>query len=196
MFPALALALLVVTAGSPPKRPTQGAIARAIAHASPTMVDVIGPKKAGTGTGVIVSSQGHVVTSVDFVKLEDAEVARGGKAPERTAVTFSDAGLGLALLRLDVSAEQHAAAVRLEPPSKQEWLIALVRAKKGGLKAELTQVLSARGTHRILDGVFPPGTPLYDGKGRLVAMTISHGRAVPVSALRKALGVVARQGNP
>src|SRR5437660_687369 len=121
----LALALLAAT---PTPRPTSGALRRAFEAGCAALVDVQSAR--GKGFGVLVGSGGEVLTSVDFVGLEDAKVKIAGQV-HPAQVRFAEAELGVALLSVRAAGPFHAVAVRAGGPPSEGWVVAVARGKAG-----------------------------------------------------------------
>lgn len=206
MMRATALALFYAFSAQPPGRPTHAALRKVFENNRATVVGVVGPKRSGSG--VLVAANGYVATSVELVGLDQAKV-RLGEVELPAKVLAADARLKLALLRIDLArgadvamAATRAAAVRMESRfTRGEWLVGISRSDRGQLSPVLGQVVRAPGEGRpFLETDLPvrPGTPLFDDKGRLVAIAVQRrgkwgSRALPSLAV-KALADSAGEG--
>lgn len=183
----VALSLAVPALAGPP---TRAALRKAFEVNRGSVVEVVGPHRSGVG--VLVGASGQVLTSVDFVGLERATVRRDGRElPAK--VRLANAGLKVALVEIDPPGEYPATAVRLTEPGEGDWLVAISRSRKGALSPEVAQVTraSSEATPFVeLDRPLPAGTPLFDDKGRLVAVVVVSGgrgrfaRALPLPAVK------------
>jgi hypothetical protein len=187
VFFAALLATPHVTESRP--RPTQAALRRAFENNRSSIVEVIGPKRSGIG--VIVGAAGQVLTSVEYVGRYQAKVKVGGQ--ELAArVVMADARLKVALLEMAVPGSFRSVAVKLqESLPAGSWLLALVRPngrKPSVLVGKVRQSNLDRPPFAELDLALSAGHPLFDERGRLVALVVQrNGRRgssiVPVSAL-------------
>ncbi|MHB8873702.1 MAG: trypsin-like peptidase domain-containing protein [Myxococcaceae bacterium] len=195
---ALALLLAAPIALAGPK-PTSAALRKAFEANRPTVVQVIGPRRAGAG--VMVGAGGQVVTSVDYSGLESAKVrlsADGGELP--ATVLLADASLGVVVLQLDGPGEFRAAAVKLDATfAKGDWLVGIQRKPDGTLTPLAGQIFSgpsARSRFVETDLPLPAGSPVFDPQGRLVAVTVKlrgrlSSRALPIAAVKLQLAAEA-----
>ncbi len=188
---ALPLALGALAEASP--RPTHAALRKAFEANRATVVQVRGPR--GTGPGVMVGADGHVVTSVDYSGLEAATVKLGEQElPAR--VLLANAKLGVVVLQLETPGAFRAAAVRLDATfSKGDWLVGVARRRDGSLEPTAGQVFSgpsAESPFVETDLPVPSGSPLFDAQGRLVAVIVKRrgrlsSRALPMAAIKLTL---------
>ena len=185
-----ALVLLAVVALCPPALagpPTRAALRKAFEANRPTLVEVVGPRRSGTG--VMVGTSGQVLTSVEFVGLEKAKIRRDGQE-SAAKVRLANAALKVALVELEPPGEYPATAVRLTEPAEGDWLVAILRSRKGELSPVLAQVARAsseRSPFLELDRPLAAGTPLFDAQGKLVALSVGgarRARALPIPALK------------
>jgi len=186
LVPLLLLFSSAVDAGPPP---TRAALRKAFEANHATLVEVVGLRH--TGPGVLVGSAGKILTSVDFVKGERATVRREGQLLS-AKVRLASKALKVALLEIDPPGAYPSTAVRLgEGPDGGDWLVALVQPRKGEAAPVLAQVVHpAREGEASLSvmATLPHGTPLFDDKGRLVAVVTGGGgglsRALTVLRLK------------
>ena len=180
-MPAALLALSLAAAPS-----------QAVEALSASLVEVAGPR--ARGAGVVVSAEGHVLTSVRFVGLDAAAVHAGGERREGT-VLAADGRLGVAVVRAAGSGWRAAPAGGTGEAKKGDRLVAVTRSP-GGAVAHPGSVLKPPTERRPFletDLRHPPGTPLFDPRGRLVAVLVdARGRALPVAAVRGLLTREAR----
>ncbi len=157
---------------------------------SAALVEVSGPR--ARGAGVVVGADGQVLTSVRFVGLDEASVTAGGEK-HRGEVLAADARLGVAVVKAGGGPWVAAAARQRGDCKKGERLVAITRAATGkeGPVAQVVTVLSLGTEARPFlhtDLRAAPGTPLFDARGRLVAVLVDgRGRALPVSQVRRLL---------
>jgi S1-C subfamily serine protease len=171
--------------------PTSAALHRAWTAAAPTLVEVHGPHR--TGPGFLVASSGEVLTTVDFVGLDAAEVVVDGKAyPAKVRV--AKARLKLAVLSITREEPFRALAAELSPPLPGDWVIGVTRGRKGVFSPHLGQVLFAatdREPFVRTDLAASPGTPLLDARGRLLGLVVDSkgagARAVPLPVVKSEL---------
>lgn len=174
-------------------RPTQAALRRAFENNRSSMVEVIGPKRSGIG--VIVGAAGQVLTSVEYVGLNEAKVKyRGQELAAR--VLIADARLKLALLEMAVPGSFPSVAVKLQESLPEgSWLLALVHPngrKPSVLVGKVRKSNRDRSPFAEMDLALSAGHPLFDERGRLVALVVQRNgkRAstiVPVSSLKAQL---------
>lgn len=155
-------------------------------------MEVIGPH--ASGAGVIVAENGQVLTSVDFVGLNDARV-RIGTALFPAKVLIATADLQIALVGVDPPSHFPAVAVDSSAFLKKgNWIFGIRRSKNGALIPVLGKVTrSADQRNPFLEGDFslPEGSPLFDARGRLVAVAVRpvrrRLRALPIAAVKSQL---------
>lgn len=194
------LLLLLATCAFAAERPTPAAMRKAYLANQPSVVKVEGglKKKQKSGPGVIVSREGHVVTSVDYVSLDSATLYVGDEAIP-VDVVLADAKLKIAVVK-PRAGEYPASAVNADVTVKtKDWLVAIGRTKDGAFDPKAGQVLKVNALFFETDIFLPAGTPLYDPKGRLVAVLITNkGRALPIAVVKLKLSEAMRlsQGTP
>ncbi|HLL55946.1 MAG TPA: serine protease [Myxococcaceae bacterium] len=197
LFVGVAPGLVAAPAFAEPP-PTRAALRKAFEANRDTVVEVVGPRRKGTG--VLVGRTGQVLTSVDFVGLDAARVRRDGQ--ERAArVLLANAALRIAVVEIDPPGEYPATAVQLnQPPAVGDWVVAISRTKKGAVSPVLGQVMRAPSERsaflEVQGGAMSPGTPLFDARGKLVAVVVGSGggraRALPVPAIKERLAMESR----
>lgn len=184
--------LLVITAlllASPTDRPTHAALRKAFEQNADTLVQVSGGRSSGTG--VVVGADGHIVTTVDHVGLYEAKVKLGGReVPAR--VLSANAWLKIAVLTIDSPAK--APAVRADAPlARGAWLVGIQQAKTPTpIAGRIVAGRSRRSPFIVTDLPLPPGSPLFDPRGRLVAIVVERvgrigSKALPISAVQAQL---------
>lgn len=178
-----------VGAFASPRAPTHAAVRRAVEQNQAALVQVRGPRAAGPG--VVVGQDGEVLTSVQYVSLEDARVKVAGV--ERPAkVLAANAALKVAVVELRPEAPLKASAVRMvEELEAGTWLIGLWRDKKGVVRPALGQVRRSRQGFLETSVYLRSGGPLYDAQGRLVALCVQWRKrgclALPIPAVKSEL---------
>ncbi len=177
--------LLLVLAG----RPTDAALRKAFERNRESVVTVTGQGRKGAG--VVVGADGHIVTSVSYVGLTEAKVTVGDRELSAKVVS-ADARLQVAVLQLADAGAMRAAPVRLNrPPAKGEWLVGIRLTSKGALSPLAGRVTVAPGGQAPFfetDLPLPPGSPLFDASGKLVAISVqrrgSGSKALPIGAVK------------
>ncbi|MFZ5470536.1 MAG: S1 family peptidase [Myxococcota bacterium] len=197
MLPRLCLTLFLVPSLAFAS-PTRAALRKAFEVASPSVLEVVGPRRSGAG--VVVSADGHVVTSVDYVSLEEAQVRLSDKTLSAKVVA-ADGRLKVAVVKLaPEDAPYRATAVRLSETARAGELLVAVTRKKGNSPAptvtQVTRAADEKTPFIEAAHLFPPGSPLFDGKGRLVAVAVGRRgkrtHALPVTAIKTLLEAAAR----
>ncbi len=193
----LSLSLLVTSAwASPPPRPSDGALRRAWERNAHTVVEV-SRADGRRGAGVIVGAGGHIATSTHNVDFESATVHMEGRTL-RARVIAADARTRVALLELSLpdghpplrAPEAHLTASLVQA----RWLVGIAPSREAGAATrpaagKILQPVSAPRPHLIAGLALPPGSPLFDERGRLVALVVERaGRhaslAVPLSTVQ------------
>jgi hypothetical protein len=166
-----------------------------------SVVRVHGPKRAGPG--VIVGSAGQVLTSVDHVSLETADVEFNGQRVTGS-VMLANASLKVAVVAAP-SGTWPSVPVKVLPEGLAgQWLIGVIQGR-GKKAVSLPFTAVARGTKGgatepfvDVDLPLPPGSPLFDVSGRLVALVVQRRgggcRALPLASVK--LQLTATAGNP
>lgn len=180
---SLLLSSSVAFAAAP--KPTPASLRKAFEANAGHVVKVKGPRKSGPG--VVVSADGHVVTSTEYVSLDAAKVV-SADGELSAGVVFADAALKVAVLKTE--ATMSASPVDLDKTiATGDWLLAIGHTKDGAADPKVGQVLRTdRAPFIETDLFFPAGTPLYDPKGKLVAVLVtSKGRALPMQVVKAKL---------
>jgi hypothetical protein len=151
-----------------------------------------------SGPGVIAGAGGQVLTSVNQVGLEEAQVlVDDTEHPAR--VVAANARLKIAVLQIGGSNEKQwqAAAVREEPLPRGTWLVGALppkgsRKSPSPLAGRVVKEASPSSPFLMTDFPLPPGSPLFDVRGRLVAVVVEYAgrigsRALPIAAVRREL---------
>jgi S1-C subfamily serine protease len=187
MSPGLALALaLALSAGT---RPSSARLRAAFETNQAAVIEVVGQK--GSGSGVVVGARGQVLTAVQFVSLEDARLKVDGRELG-AKVVLADATLKIALVQADGDGEWAAAAVRAEGKlSRGDWLVGIGRTRKGALEpsaGQVTREADEQNPFVDTDLGLAPGSPLFDEKGRLVALCVQRltagSRVLPIERVK------------
>lgn len=163
-----------------------------------SVVRVHGPRRAGPG--VIVGSAGQVLTSVEHVSLEAAEVEFGGQRLT-SSVVLANAALKIAVVAAP-SGTYPSVPVKVLPEGLAgQWLIGVIQGR-GKKAVSLPFTAVARGTKESpfvdVDLPLQPGSPLFDVSGRLVALVVQRRnggcRALPLASVKLQLASTA--GSP
>lgn len=192
----LCLALTAQAAGA--ERPTRADLQRAVELHERSVVRVLAPRRAGPG--VIVGTEGQVLTAVDHVSLETTEVEFAGQRLP-ASVLLANAYLKVAVIAAP-SGTYPSVPVRVSAESLEgQWLIGTApgRGKKAPAQPFTAVAQRARQEPFVdVDLPFMPGTPLFDVQGRLVAVVVQRRaggcRALPLSAVKLQLASAA--GSP
>jgi len=199
-----AIAALLLAAAA--RKPTNAALRKAFENNVQAVVEVVGPHKSGPG--VVVGAGGQVLTSVDYVSLEEATVKVDGR-PLRARVVMANASLKAAVVAVEVpaAAPDAGAPPAFRPPAVRldetfvagTELLAIVRDQEGALAPRLVEVSRGRQVTSPfveVNASLPNGTPLFDPQGRLVAMAVqrrkSSARALPVPEVKGQLAEAAK----
>jgi hypothetical protein len=201
---SLVLALLLTGAAprtpTAPSRPTDASLRRAWERNAHTVVEVAG--KRGRGAGVIVGADGHIATSTHNVDLYEARVLLGGR--EVTAkVVSADARTRIAILQVPLAdgAPLRAPEARLDAHLVRAlWLVGISPAPgKSGTRPSAGQILQAPADarpHFLVNLPLPPGSPLFDERGRLVALVVERvGRSGALAVPLRRVQAQALQGD-
>jgi hypothetical protein len=168
-----------------------------IEQARPSLVEVFGKKTKGAG--VILSTQGHVVTSPRALpKGSDKVSVRIGQSVLEAKILLVDNDTQMAVLALPQTTEYPTAAVRLEAKlSRGAWMIGIERTRKGqasGKLGHLKTLATVKQPLLKLDFEMAPGSPVLDSSGKVVAVMVGPGAksktAVPVDRLKEQLTAV------
>jgi len=168
------------------------------------MVEILGKKG---GPGVVVSSQGHVVTSPSYLTRGAATVrVKVGTDVLDAKVVLVDPSLALAVLALPPGMEYPSAAVRLDAaPLKGAWVVGIDRGPKGKWIPRLERVKKPAAATRALHEMnftLSPGCPILDSTGKvlgvMVGKTQNSAHALPMDRLKQELSAVlsAQAGAP
>ncbi|QSQ16439.1 MXAN_2756 family trypsin-like serine endoprotease [Myxococcus landrumensis] len=183
LFPlALALCLgALPAAASDSGRPSRADLQRVMEHHRRSVVKILGPRRAATG--VFVGTAGQVLTSLEpvgeeYVGLSVATVEHSGQAlPAR--VLLANAALKVAVVAAP-EGTYPAVPVRLlkEGDSLEgHWLVGVVPgARNRPEKPETAQATRAPAPFYDVPLALPPGSPVFDSDGRLVAVVVQRTR--------------------
>jgi hypothetical protein len=191
---SLLVLLFLAASASGAERPSRADLQQALELYSRSVVRVQGPR--ASGLGVIVGTDGQVLTSVNHVSLETAQVRFDGQTLPATVV-MANASLKVALVAAPAgtypAVPVHASA---DSPVGQ-WLIG-VTPERGKQRARPVSGQARKAPEPFIDVdvALPPGSPLFDTKGRLVAVSVQRRgpgcRALPIEAVKRQLTRVAR----
>jgi hypothetical protein len=188
--PLLALVLvLLATGASAEDRPSRADLQKALGLYERSVVRVRGPREAGPG--VIVGTEGQVLTSVRHVSLEAAQVEYDGRTLPATVV-LANGYLKVAVVAAPAG-EYPAAPVRVATGSPVgQWLIGIIPGR-GKQKERPSSALARKAPAPFFDVdlALPPGSPLFDTQGRLVAVSVQRRgrgcRALPLDIVKQQL---------
>jgi hypothetical protein len=180
---------LFATSASAEDRPSRADLQRALALHERSVVRVRGPREAGPG--IIVGTEGQVLTSVRHVSLDAAQVEYDGRTLPATVV-LANAYLKVAVVAAPAGTYPAAAVKPNTGTLTGQWLIGIVPGK-GKRKDTPVSALARKGPAPFFDVnlALPPGSPLYDETGRLVAVSVQRKgrgcRALPLDVVRQQL---------
>jgi hypothetical protein len=195
---ALLLCVSLTAPASAAEPPSRAALQRVLELYERSVVRVHGPRRAGPG--IFVGSAGQVLTSVEHVSLESAEVEHGGQRLP-ASVVLANAYLKIAVVAAP-SGTYPSAPVRMPPKGLDgQWLIGVVPGRGKQAARPFTAVARAAKAPFIdVDLPFLPGSPLFDAGGRLVAVVVERRtggcRALPLAAVKLQLSSVSAAGSP
>lgn len=191
----LCLALTARAAGA--ERPTRADLQKAVELHERSVVRVLAPRRAGPG--VIVGTEGQVLTAVEHVSLETTEVEfEGQRLP--ASVLLANAYLKVAVIAAP-SGTYPSVPVKVSAEGLDgQWLIGVIRGRGKKASSQPFTAVARRARQEPfleVDIPFTPGTPLFDVKGRLAAVVVQRRaggcRALPLSAVK--LQLAAREGS-
>lgn len=195
------LLFLAATSAFAATKPTPATMRKAYQVNQPAVVKVEGgpsKKKIRSGPGVIVSRDGHVITSVDYVSIDSATLHIGDEVIPADVIV-ADAKMKIAVVK-PRAGEYPASAVNADAKlANGDWLIAVGRKKDGSFDPKAGQILKVGATFFETDIFLPQGTPLYDPKGRLVGVLVTNkGRALPLPPVKAKLNAAMKlsEGTP
>ncbi|RKG84706.1 MXAN_2756 family trypsin-like serine endoprotease [Corallococcus terminator] len=190
---ALLLLLVTPTRAGAEARPSRADLQRVLELHARSVVRVRGPQHAGPG--IIVGADGQVLTAVAHVGPQSAQVVHAGNALTARVVLSSTV-----LLVAVVAGPQGvwpAAPVRLVPEGLAgHWVVGVTPGGggKGSARRDTPRAAKAKAAPAPFFDVpltLAPGSPLYDGDGRLVAVVVERRgrsvRALPLSAVKAEL---------
>jgi hypothetical protein len=171
------------------EKPTRADLQKTLALYERSVVKVRGGR--GAGPGIIVGAEGQVLTSVRHVDLEAARVEFAGQSLPATVV-LANAMLQVAVVAAPTGSYP-AVPVQVSAGSPVgQWLIGVVPGR-GRRPAMPTAAVAREAPAPFIDVdlTLPPGSPLFDTRGRLVAVAVQrrgHGcRALPLDAVKQQL---------
>ena len=183
----LVLVLWATTAAAG-ERPTRADLQRALALHERSVVKVKGSK--GAGPGVIVGTEGQVLTAVRHVELEAAQVEFERQLLP-TTVLLADAALKVAVVAAPAGTYP-AVPVQVAAASPVgQWLIGVEPGPGRRQTPASALAREAPAPFIDVDLILPPGSPLFDTRGRLVAVSVQRQgrgcRALPLEVVRQRL---------
>ncbi|ATB37876.1 hypothetical protein CYFUS_003301 [Cystobacter fuscus] len=180
---------LVSTSVLAADKPTRADLQKTLALYERSVVKVRGGR--GAGLGIIVGSEGQVLTSVRHVDLEAARVEFAGQSLPAT-VLLANAMLKVAVVAAPTG-NYPAVPVQVSAASPAgQWLIGVVPGR-GQKRDTPTAGLAREAPEPFIDVdvALPPGSPLFDTRGRLVAVSVQRKgrgcRALPLDAVKQQL---------
>ena len=189
MSPPLVAVLTALALGEPAASPppSSSALRRAAETGGRAWVRVLG---TGTGPGVLVGTEGQVLTPDGLVHGTAALVELGPS--RRTArVVERLTTLGLVLLVIDGEGPFPAPAARLEPLTPGEWVVGIGPDGKSPRLGRVRRAATA-GPWFEVSLRLPPGSPVLDRQGRLAGVVTarrsSSSRVAAMSSVRAQLG--------
>ncbi|HLL01250.1 MAG TPA: serine protease [Myxococcaceae bacterium] len=204
MTPRLLLALLLLCLGltahaEGAERPSRADLQKVVELHERSVVRVHGPRRAGPG--IIVGSAGQVLTSVEHVSLEKADVEFGGQRVTGS-VMLANAYLKIALVAAP-RGTYPSVPVKVGPESLAgQWLIGVIQGRgKKAVSLPFTAVAKATQEPFVdVDLPLTPGSPLFDVNGRLVALVVQRRgggcRALPLAAVKLQLASSTAAASP
>ena len=147
----------------------------------------------GSRPGVIVGSEGQVLTSVKHVSLDEGSEVRHGDNTLPARLVKAHAPLKFAVVAAP-SGTYPAVPVRPDGVLGQ-WLIGVVKGRDKRETPKVAQAREAPEPFLDVDLALEPGSPLFDAQGRLVAVVVEQrgrrARAVLLSAVKTHLAATA-----
>ncbi|OJT20681.1 serine protease [Archangium sp. Cb G35] len=189
MLPIVLVLLATQVSASEPERPSRADLQRALAQYERSVVRVRGPRAAGPG--VIVGTEGQVLTAVNHVDLDAAQVEFSGRTLPATVV-LANAYLKVAVVAAPAGTYPAAAVKPNTGNLLGQWLIGIIPGK-GKRKDTPASALARKAPAPFVDVnlALSPGSPLYDETGRLVAVSVQRKgrgcRVLPLDVVRQQL---------
>lgn len=181
----LVLFAAMVASTSLAAEPTHASLRKSFERNAHTLVRVFGPR--ASGPGVIVGAEGQVLTSVEYVGLERAEVELEG-VRRAARVLIADAYEGIALVQLEGATR--AAPAQLKPVRRGQTLVAIRwrGARPAPLVVSVKRIPKDRPGQFDLSRAVPNGTPIFDDAQKLLGVVVKSRRVMPLSRLKQKLG--------
>ena len=175
------------------RAPTRAALKRALEAYRHSAVEVWNTERSARGAGVIVGTNGEVLTAASIASGRKASEfrVRLPDGPQPAVVSLQDDRLRVALLTLQSAASPSAAAVGALPANtRRPWLIGIERGTKGKLHPRATRAQPGHGPFLDVDLKLDPGAPLFDSAGKLVAIVVERRnrttcRVLPVATFKQ-----------
>nr|WP_143195809.1 serine protease [Archangium sp. Cb G35] len=189
LLPIVLVLLATQVSASEPERPSRADLQRALAQYERSVVRVRGPRAAGPG--VIVGTEGQVLTAVNHVDLDAAQVEFSGRTLPATVV-LANAYLKVAVVAAPAGTYPAAAVKPNTGNLLGQWLIGIIPGK-GKRKDTPASALARKAPAPFVDVnlALSPGSPLYDETGRLVAVSVQRKgrgcRVLPLDVVRQQL---------
>jgi S1-C subfamily serine protease len=150
----------------------------------------------GVGVGVVVASDGRVLTHVHALSgRESLSFDAVDRVPRDVELVAYDPDTGLVMLRAASPAGLNAAPLSMQRPPAGAMTAAAARGASLHIIAPVVIAGVSPRTYTLGGGEsLPPGTPLYDQDGALLAVTAGGGVAYPAADAVARLNVLAATG--
>jgi hypothetical protein len=189
-MPAL-LALALLLAPPTPPRPSTIELRHALEAAERALVEVHGRRPGGAG--VLVGTQGQVLTALRFVDVQGTNV-RLGTTVLGARLVLASPTLKVAVLNMVGPGPYPAIPVQLVAPEAGAWVVGIVLLADGAAAPRLGRLLRVPGEGLQWLEVsmrLPPGSLVLDGTGKLLGVVVQQRQndslAAPLPAVRAEL---------
>lgn len=146
-------------------------------------------RQARAGAGVVVTGDGLILSHADaFAASRRARIDRGARDTTDATVAVYEAASGLVLLAFPGATDWGVPRFATDRPSPGAELIAAAAGSPTPLLAPTFLSATDDEHYRVISGVgLPPGTPIFNGAGELLAVYgagVAHDAAAAVRRLR------------